>query len=84
MTDHLYEARLIRDTIAKQHGDLRLVNQAGDTVAAYLPTLDWLIGEVERFRQEVERLQEWVCYNHCGCLSDSRIRNGPYEQLASP
>ncbi len=50
MTDHLYEARLVRKMLAK-HAPLQITDADGNSVVISLPTFDWLIDEVERLRR---------------------------------
>ena len=50
MTDHLYEARLVRNLLAKR-APLHITDKDGTTVVVSLPTFDWLVGRVE----ELER-----------------------------
>ncbi len=64
--DHLYEARLVRDMLAKR-APLTITDKDGTSVVVSLPSYDWLIAEVERLQRlplvgEVERLQVLVKY----------------------
>jgi hypothetical protein len=67
--DRLAEAKKVRDEIARR-GDVLLSTSESPAFVYILPSMNWLVVEVERLKGRVEELEQLVSES-CGCIGST-------------